>query len=116
MMKFAAVLTTVFIWPVSIASAQTSVQMDAMRSCMSVEKHRSDASRSGVSALDFCAAEAIVDAPPQKNQSVDIAIDWLKRKQATDPVGSQAAMDACRTGAGQTYGQLLSCMVDILGP
>lgn len=88
--------------------------MSDMRACMAVEQGRSDASRSGVSASEFCAAQAVIQN--NRPDPVDTAVSWLTRKNAENPAATQAAMDSCRRGSGQTYGELLTCMMGILGP
>lgn len=89
--------------------------MDLMRQCMATQQGLPDSSRSGVSALDFCSASAAM-GEDRKTSPIDQAVDWLTRKQAENPAATQAAMNSCRKGAGQSYGDLLNCMVDILGP
>lgn len=107
------VLTIAALLSFAVAPALADAMSD-MHACMAIEQDRSDASRSGVSAREFCAAQAAIEN--DRPSPVDTAISWLTRKNAEDPAGAQAAMDSCRRGAGQTYAELLTCMAGILGP
>lgn len=97
---------------------------DHVRSCFAVESTRPASARGGVSASEFCAAEAILKcqgARPSPAGSadgrtrvqaaeVDRALDYLTRRKAQDPARADADFRAC-SAPGQDVGATLNCMM-----
>jgi hypothetical protein len=58
--KSIIVATAVAAFAVSSTPAVADALMDAMRECMAVEQNKPNSIRGGMSALDFCSAQAII--------------------------------------------------------
>lgn len=97
---------------------------DHVRSCFAVESTRPASARGGVSASEFCAAEAILKCQGARTSpagsaegrtrmqaaEVDRALDYLTRRKAQDPARADADFRAC-SAPGRDVGATLNCMM-----
>ncbi|OAH21706.1 hypothetical protein AX289_17460 [Methylorubrum populi] len=97
---------------------------DHARSCYAVESARPASTRGGLSASEFCAADAVVKCQGARTSpvgsgvgrvgsqpaEVDRALDYLTRRKAQDPARADADFRACSV-PGQDVGATLNCMM-----
>lgn len=95
---------------------------DRMQSCHLIESGRPASGRGGLSASEFCAADALArctaGAAPSgdahggsKAEELDRAIAYLKNRRAADPALADADLRACKGSPGQDASAALDCMM-----
>lgn len=95
---------------------------DRMQACYAIESGRPASGRSGLSASEFCAADAIARCPGggaaagdadrrSKVEELDRAIAYLKDRKAADPVQADADLKACWGSPSQDSSVALNCMM-----
>ncbi|WP_298961729.1 hypothetical protein [uncultured Methylobacterium sp.] len=106
------------------SAAYADCVRDHMQSCYALERARSSFGRGGLSASEFCAAEAVVTCQGSHTSpvgsgagrggvqaaEVDRALDYLTRRKAQDPARADADFRACSV-PGQDVGATLNCMM-----
>lgn len=115
-MKFAVAFSLLLLLCISQVRADS---MEVIRQCMATQQNLPDSTRDGATALDFCAATDVLSQDQtemSRREALSDTINWLQQKQAEDPAAADAALTSCKTGAGQIYSELLTCMYGILGP
>lgn len=103
------------------AAAVADCVRDRMQSCYSAESARPAAGRGGLSASEFCAADAVTSCQAgggsggayggSKAEEIDGAIAYLKNRRAADPAMAEADLRACRGTPGQDASVALNCMM-----
>lgn len=95
---------------------------DRMQSCYAIESGRPAAGRSGLSASEFCAADAVSRCSAgsagagntergSRAAELDRAIEYLKTRKAADPALADADLKACWGSPGQDSSVALNCMM-----
>lgn len=95
-------ITIAFLATFSLSEyAYADCQMDAMHTCFNIEEGKSNKSRSGLSATEFCAAQAVIkckqktEASRIDNQGYDPATAAYLRSQGITPSEARAIEEAC---------------------
>lgn len=120
------ILAAACLLPVLVLSspAHADCAGDHMRSCYSIESGRPASTRGGLSASEFCAAEAVLKCQGARLPSagtgagrsgartseVDRALEYLTQRKAQDPARADADLRACSV-PGQDVGTTLNCMM-----
>lgn len=96
---------------------------DRMQACYAIESGRPASGRGGLSASEFCAADAVSRCPVEgaaagvdrerrsKAAELDRAIEYLKGRKAADPALADADLKACWGSPGQDSSLALNCMM-----
>lgn len=103
------------------STARADCVRDRMQACYAAETSKPAAGRGGLSASEFCAADAISRCPTSgaaagddrrsKAAELDRAIEYLKGRKVADPVLADADLKACWGSPGQDSSVALNCMM-----
>lgn len=95
---------------------------ERMQSCYAIESGRPASGRGGLSASEFCAADAVSSCRGggaslgdaygrSKADELDRAVAYLKNRRAADPALADADLKACQGSPGQDASAALNCMM-----